>query len=161
MKNYHYSILFQASAILGIFMIFCGCDGGSHSYNPPRTTEELKDDLKTREEISPLSYLQLRDVHLSKNITQERGLLKREKSDGYVIIGNVINSATLANYKDVVLLFEYFSQTNTKIDEVRVVLYEFFPPNQATPITVRLKYIPSAMANYNCTIIQAAPVINQ
>lgn len=50
----------------------------------------------------------------------------------------VINSATVASYKDVVIVVTYYSKTDSKIGTDTHTLYEIFPPNTTTTVELKI-----------------------
>ncbi|MCT8338570.1 DUF4339 domain-containing protein [Flavobacteriaceae bacterium TK19130] len=49
------------------------------------------------------------------------------------IRGEIINTATVADYKDVVLKVTYYSKTNSVLGAKEYTLYEVYKPNSTTP----------------------------
>jgi hypothetical protein len=128
-----------------------------------KTPEELRRELKLAESFEPRIYLENSDVTirpLQKQV-QKAGLFKSAKyeNDGALIEGNIINKASLAKYKDIVVTVHYYSRTETIIKEEQYVLYEYIEPNSTIPFTVKVNP-PAAYANFGFIITDASPVLN-
>ncbi len=53
--------------------------------------------------------------------------------------GNVTNSATVSDYKDVVVRVTFYSKTKTVIGSEKHTLYEVFPPNSVKPFKLKIE----------------------
>lgn len=53
--------------------------------------------------------------------------------------GKITNSATVADYKDVVVRVTYFSKTKTVLGNEDYTLYEIFPPNSVKPFKLKIE----------------------
>lgn len=142
--------------------LYLGCDQSSQKPAPskPKTAEELRMELLLREQMAPTEYLSVdAKIHENKILVQKPDLFHHSKyeTDGWIITGDIKNSATLAKYKDPSLIVTYYSQTETEIDKKQFVLYEFLKPNSNTPFEIKV-YPPQAMVNFNIQISDATAV---
>ncbi|MDB2339885.1 hypothetical protein N9V60_00150 [Flavobacteriaceae bacterium] len=76
--------------------------------NRQKTPGELKMELQMQENNNPLKYLTLENVTMQKNKIKDAGLFSNAKYDGYLITGQVKNSAIIAKYKDLKLSVELY-----------------------------------------------------
>src|SRR5690554_1786581 len=83
--------------------------------NRQKTPAELRIELQIQENDNPLQYLKLENTTMERNKIKEAGLFSSAKYDGYLITGQVKNSATMAKYKDLKVTIELYSQTKTVI----------------------------------------------
>lgn len=120
-----------------------------------KTPEQLKFELKQKENMSPTLYLEL-ETNL-KNDIQKGGLFKRRKIDGQIISGMIRSKATVATYKDVVVKMTYYSKTKTEIGTQNFVIYEEYPPNSEKKFSYKIG-IPDETETYDATIIEAVPM---
>lgn len=147
-------------------LIFGGCGGGATSaaafeeQQTPKTPEELKMDLVTQEEAAPLTYLTVDGTMRADEVqTRSEGLFHSAEysPDGNTIHGTIVNSATLAKFKDVKILITYYSQTDTPINTEEKIFYEFYTPNSTTAFELKV-YPPSDMAKFGMEVKSATPV---
>ncbi len=90
---------------------------------PPRekTPEELRIELLDNKKQNPSSYL-----NLTYNLEVKVRLI-RESEDR--INGTIINSATMATIKDVVLSVKFITNTDAVLETRSYTVYEFIIPN--------------------------------
>lgn len=110
-----------------------------------KTQEEIKIDLKSKEEAEPLKYLSLSyDV--------------REAFDGRTrITGRVSNKASVAKFKDVVIRMTFYTKTDTEIDTEEKTVVEFLAPNSAKNFNWKIA-TPRKTAKVSLQIIDVAIV---
>lgn len=91
--------------ITGVAIVIVICNSGCSSGNSdrPKTTEELKMEIKIKEQSTPTKYLTVTG----------RKMYYNSDADRWVVEGMINNSATVAKFKDIVLLIQLFSQTGT------------------------------------------------
>jgi hypothetical protein len=149
--------------LLGAVITLSSCNSGpsvaSSVAEIPKSPEELKMDLITQEEAAPLTYLKV-DGTMSNDEVQTRseGLFHAAEysPDGNTIHGTIVNSATLAKFKDVKIIVTYYSQTDTPISTEEKIFYEFYTPNSNTPFELKV-YPPEDMAKFGLEVKSAAP----
>ena len=73
------------------------------------------------------------------------------------IYGTIKNSATIAQFKDVVVTVTFYSQTETAIETKDYVFYELYAPNSTTNFELKI-YPPEAMAEFGIEIKNATAV---
>lgn len=139
------SILFTILIILS----FSGCETNNSSHSSysrskgkvdhSRTEEEIKTDLKTREQMSPLDYLST-DGTYRKNLLGEM-----------VLEGTISNSATLASYKDVTLWVTGYSKTNSEVGKWEEIVYEVIKPGMSKKFKIKWM-LPKAVKSVNWEI---------
>ncbi len=137
-----------------ILLAFNGCDkGGSYSTGSfdsgkvdySRTEEEIKVDLKTREQNSPTSYLKS-DGTYRKNLFGEM-----------VLEGTISNSATLASYKDAKLHITGYSKTKSKIGTWEETIYEVIRPGRSKGFKIKLM-LPKSVKSVGWEVYSAIPL---
>jgi hypothetical protein len=138
----------------------CGGSGNTAPSERPKTPEELKMELLAHEQQEPLTYLSIEASMQADEVkTRNAGLFHDAEysPDGNTIHGTIINSATLAKYKDIVLTITFYSQTETAVESLEKVIYEFYSPNTATPFELKV-YPPETMAKFGIEIKGATAV---
>lgn len=78
----------------------------------PKTAAEMRAELLAEEQSSPGEYLKV------------TGTYRRNLIDQLVLEGDIENTATLATFKDPVLVVDWISKTNTVIDSKQYRVYE-------------------------------------
>lgn len=124
--------------------------------NRQKTPAELKMELQMQENQNPLKYLKLENVKMQKNKIKDAGLFSSAKYDGYLITGQVKNSATMAKYKDLKLTVELYSKTKTVIENKSYVFYEYYEPNSTKDFTIKID-APNAMKSFGTFVGGASP----
>ena len=124
--------------------------------NRQKTPAELKMELKMQENNNPMQYLKLENVKMQRNKIKEAGLFSSAKYDGYLVTGQVKNSATMAKYKDLKITVELYSQTKTVIESKSFVIYEYYEPNSIKDFKLKID-APSAMKSFGAFAIGASP----
>jgi hypothetical protein len=104
-------------------ILFNSCE---NSYVSPQTYEEKKVSLEDQEKENPSSFLQV------------KGTFRTNLFGQYVIEGQIINSATVARYKDVVIKIEFKSKTESVIGSTQKTVYEFFNPGEQKRFKIKL-----------------------
>jgi len=142
-----------------ILLTSCAGGGSSVSFESPKTPEELRAELKQKEEVAPLEYLNDQGVVMTPQQKKIRnGGLFRDPEyapDGAIFEGDFINSATLAKFKDIQVKVSYFSKTKTLIKEESYVIYEFFLPNSTKHFSFKVAEIPEAQESFAFEIVGA------
>jgi hypothetical protein len=108
------------ATLLSLPLLFClallsSCDAG---YSRPSSYEEVKMTLEEQEQQSPTDFLKAEGTYRENLIGQ------------WVLEGNIVSSATVAHYKDVVVTVNYYSKTETLLASDRYTLYEFITPGE-------------------------------
>lgn len=155
--------IFISSAIL---LSSCNNSGGGSSSSPldessdaaaPKTPEQLKQELIMQEQAAPLDYITVDGTMQADEVqTRTEGLFHNAEysPDGNTIHGKIKNTATLAKFKDVVVVVTYYSQTDTEISSEEKVYYEFYPANTETTFELKV-YPPQDMAKFGLKIKSA------
>ncbi len=156
------SILTVILISAAILFASCGSDASSSNSERPKTPEELRVELKQKEEIAPLEYLKDKGVTMLPQQKKIRnGGLFRDAEyapDGAIFEGDFINSATLAKFKDIQVNVSYFSKTKTLIKEESYIIYEFFPPNTTKHFSFKVAEIPEAQKSFAFEIVGATAI---
>jgi hypothetical protein len=76
--------------------------------------------------------------------------------DKFKVHGVVKNSATVANYKDVVVEIIYYSGTDTELDRERYTIYDFFPAHSEKNFELVVN-IPKACEKLGWEAVTATP----
>lgn len=125
----------------------------------PKTTEELRIELKLRESQNPIKYLKANNVTMQQVQKKVRngGIFRSPENipDGAIFEGDVFNSATLATFKDIQFKVSYYSKTKTLISEKLYTIYEIYPPNSTRHFSFKVSEIPAAYASYTFIIVAA------
>lgn len=149
---------------------FIGCKDTSSSSSvmedvveleTPKTAEELRQELKGQEELSPTTYLTIDDAKMREDQIQTREANFFQSAqyapDGNTIYGNIKNTASIARFKDVVVTVTFYSQTETEIETKDHIFYEFYEPNSLNYFELKV-YPPEATASFNISVKNAVPV---
>ena len=118
----------------------------SFSSSPPRekTPEELRQELLLKEQQNPTSYLMHQGTWRGNFIGQT------------VLEGTISNSATLANFKDVVLSVTWLTKTETELQTEHYTVYEYLGAGKS--INYKLKAnSPKATGGVRIRIASAIP----
>jgi len=129
---------------------------GCKDSNRQKTPTELKLDLRIQENNNTLQYLKLENVKMQKNKIKDAGLFSSAKYDGYLITGQVLNSATIAKYKDLKIKVELYSKTKTVISNKTYVFYEYYLPNSKKNFSLKID-APNAMKSFGTFVTGATP----
>jgi|ERR1017187_499587 hypothetical protein len=116
-----------------------------NSSNVTKSEEQLRQELLVRERSNPSQFL-------INNATWKKNLIKQT-----VIEGTINNTATVANFKDVILNVTYVSQTNTAINTEQIVVYENFLAGKTTPYKIKVN-APSATNSVQIDVKSATPL---
>ncbi len=108
-----------------------------------KTPEEIKADLKEREEADVLKYLSL-DYKLEPNL----GIRAR-------ITGVVHNSASIATYKDAVIRMTFLTKTETVIGTEDKTMFEYLKPSSSKTFDWRIR-TPNKTALIGLQIVNAS-----
>lgn len=88
-------------------------NSSSSNYQTTKSESEIKQDLLNLEQTNPKKHLSVSVDQYWKNIVGESKVRIR-----------LSNSATLASFKDVRFIIDYYTKTNTKISTQYQTLYE-------------------------------------
>jgi len=113
---------------LFIAAIFFSCkdDKKAEKKFNEKTYEENEESLGDKEKNNPARFL-IVDNH-------DRGNLIGQT----VVIGHLINKATVCTYKDVEVKLKFYSKTGVKLDEGIETIYETIPPGEK--VKFKIKY---------------------
>ena len=128
----------------------------------PKTPEQLRFQLKMKEQRSPQLYLKLENVAVTpqRKKTRKAGLFRdaEYKDDGHLIEGIIKNKASVAKFKDVKIEFSYLSKTKTVINKSAYVIYNYYGPNSQKTFSFKIDDYPSAAASYSVRVANAVGV---
>jgi hypothetical protein len=117
----------------------------SNPSNRERTSEEIGNDLKLKEQSDPTKYFQLADVDNHFNLMNE-----------IVLKGTVVCTSSVARFKDVKIEASYYSESNTLLGREQFPRYEIWGPGSR--VTYKFKTMPPAHTKkVNVQIIGAVP----
>lgn len=119
------------------------------------TPEKLREKLLEKEQKSPTSYLSCSGT-LEENITRQPDIFHHTETDGYLIKGYITNNATMARFKDAVILVRYYSKTMTLIGTKQFIVSEYFNPGSTTNFGPYKIYPPQGYAEWNMEIKNAS-----
>lgn len=156
MKNKKsFGFLFVASLTL------LSCNSGSFaSAEKVKNTDQLLTELKMQEKKYPLIYLSV-DADIKENrikIKEENEIRNAEYlTDGSTIYGSIKNTATMAEFKDLVLRLTYYSNTGSEIESKDFPINEFFAPKSINNFRLKV-YPPESMTKFGIDIKNASAV---
>ena len=116
--------------------------------NKKANTETYEEKVRSVEDIErsePLKFL-------SNSATCDKNFW----GDKIKIHGEISNSATVAEFKDVVIRVTFYSKTNTVIKADSYTVYDFFPPKSTKKYELKINNCKDA-AIYNFEIESATP----
>jgi hypothetical protein len=152
--------------ILNSFLIFVVClfffscgDSSSLSIGDSlreKTPEELREELRKQEMTSPTEYMKLEGVTMKRNLVREAGFFRNAEYDGSLVEGSIKNNASIARFKDVIIVVDFYSKTETQIGQKEFVLYEYYEPNSNENFSLKV-YPPAEMGTYRVSIKNATP----
>jgi hypothetical protein len=96
-----------------------------------RNYETYSDKVMTIEEIENATPANFLDAHGTYNESFWGTKIN--------VDGKISNSATVADYKDVVVRVTYYSKTKTVLGTEDYTLYEVFPPNSVKPFKLKIE----------------------
>lgn len=127
-----------------------------------KSPEELRAELKAKEEQAPTDYLSSNNVTLTlQRVKVRNGGLFREaeyEPDGALIEGEFVNTATLAKFKDIQVKIGYYSVTKSLIKTNSYTVYVFSEPNSSESFSFKVPEVPSAYDTYTFDIVGATAV---
>ncbi|MEE4248884.1 MAG: hypothetical protein V2I33_26220 [Kangiellaceae bacterium] len=116
-----------------------------------RSVEQLKDQIKSIEEKDPYAYL------------SGKGRIRRINegsffSPRYVnyFKGHISNEATMATFKDVALLVQFFAASGEKVGEQEIVVHEFVTPKGQANFEEKLN-VTSEIEEFKFSIVKVEP----
>lgn len=125
-----------------------------------KSPEELRAELKNSEEDSPLDYLSCGKVRMFPQEIQTRsaGLFHdaEYEPDGAIFRGTIENNATLGRFKDAKIKIQFYSQTNTLIEEQNYVIYEYLEPQSTTTFSFKTDSYPQAYDSFRVGLTGAS-----
>lgn len=110
-----------------------------------KTPEELRIELAQRERTNPSQYL-VPTVKVRENLIGET-----------IVEGSVMNNASIAVFKDIVLEVTYLSKTGTDLGSKSFVIYEVAAPGKWASFKFRT-YSPDETKGYSARVIEATPM---
>ena len=119
----------------------------------PQDIEVSKTQLIDYERLNPLE-------HLSKG-TGDSGSYSGSVrptiiGNGAVVDGKITNIAKFCTYKNIQLIFKFYSSTNRLISDEKVYLDKYFPPNSTVPFKIKLA-CPKGTSSIGWSIVSAEP----
>ncbi len=122
------------------------------------TPEKLRENLLEKEQAAPLDYLTIQAT-LVPNVTRTADLFHHTETNGFRFEGSIKNSASLANYKDVRVIINYFTKTGTLISSQEIMIPEYFNSNSTIDLAPfkdqdKLYFYPPEGAQYENTTFQ-------
>jgi hypothetical protein len=135
---------------LFITLVFLSaCNGGNgnsvNPFNREPTYEEKKMSIEEEEKNNPARFLTASGTY--------RNTYSGNKMR---VSGQIASTATVANFKDVVIRFTYYSATDTQLGSDQYVLYEFVNAGQLVKFEWKLD-VPSACSKLGMDVISATP----
>lgn len=142
-------------------LTFISCNSGSFaSSGKTKNPEELMTELKMQEKKYPLIYLKV-DAEMTENRIKikDAGVLQSEEyvTDGSTIYGTIKNTATMAEFKDLVVTLTYYSNTGSEIESKDYPINDFFGPKSVDKFKLKV-YPPESMAKFGIEIKNARAV---
>jgi len=113
-------------------------------------------DMEESYEDKIVSISQLEDMQPTDFLTLEGNYNKSFWGTEFKVKGNIVNNATVADYKDIIIRITFYSKTNTVIGTRENKLYEVYPPNSTTPFQFNVKNYKD-VNSISCEIVEAIP----
>lgn len=123
-----------------------------------KSAGQLREELLKNEQIKPLDYLSINASEKQNEVQTRNGTFFRSsqhKIDGYIIEGFIVNSATLAKYKDIVFRVNYISGTGTTISSEDYTVYDVVIANEAIEFKQKV-YPPLATSSFSYEIVNSS-----
>ena len=111
-----------------------------------KTAAEVKEELKQKESENPTDYLKT-------NMTRRENFI-----DQTVIEGSIINTASTATFKDMVIEVSYLSKTKAVIAHERFTIYDVVAPQRSVSITKIKTSAPSDTKDFRVDVVNAVAV---
>jgi hypothetical protein len=112
-------------------------------YQPPQTYEEKKMSIEDDELQNPLRFIKVKSNFRTAIFG---GNIK--------ITGELKSKATVANYKDIVLEVQYFTQTETYLGSKQFTIFQYLRPNQSISFGEKF-YSPSKTSKISVSVVSA------
>jgi len=110
-----------------------------------KTPEELRLELAQKEKTNPTEYL-VETITMRKNLIGET-----------IFEGSVMNNASVATFKDIVLEISYLSKTQAVISTKQFTIYEVAAPGKWASFKFRT-IAPSETKGFSARVVTAVPV---
>jgi RNA polymerase subunit RPABC4/transcription elongation factor Spt4 len=94
-----------------------------------RTAEDIRQETLTIEKKTPVNFL-----NVSATLDTKMRLLKKNSG---MIKGTISSTATLASYKDIGLIFKFYSNTGALLDTKEYTVYEFIAPGESKDFEIK------------------------
>ncbi len=144
-------------ALIVITSLWSCNGGGSFGINEkPKSPEELRRELKIQEQAAPTRYLTISESTMKQNKIEDAGFFHGAKYDGYLVEGTILNTASIARFKDIFLSIKLFSKTQTVIEEKDYVIYEYYEPRGSKRFSIKVNP-PEATEKFNVSVKSATP----
>lgn len=102
-----------------VILVSCG---GKES----KSYEATKNLLNQQEENNPKSFLSV-EYDIWKSLIGQ-----------IVIEGDINSSSSIAKYKDIVLIINFYTKTDTKVGTEEYVIYEYVNPGESTHFKIKM-----------------------
>jgi hypothetical protein len=114
--------------------------------NPSRekSPEELRQELVSRERENPVNYLKI------------EGTMRNNLIGLKVLEGTITNSASIANFKDVVVEVTWFTKTDTELSKVYYTVYEYVGAGNSIRYKIKAD-APGATGGFQINVSSATP----
>ena len=122
-----------------ILIVFAAGSCNTNSY------ENAKDKIEQKERVNYKKFLSINSKSWINLI------------DETVIEGDIKSTATVAKYKDISLVINFYSKTDTKVGSETRVIYEFLNPGQSLHFKEKM-YAPNGTKKLNVSIKHAKVV---
>lgn len=120
-----YKLKFFAGVICIAPFAACHSSTSPGNFSPP-SYQEQKLSIEEHEKQNPLHFL-------SSGGEYRKNMLGR-----FVLDGTIVNSATVATYKDVVIEISFYSKTETLLGTKQHSFYEYYPPGSTKTFQLKL-----------------------
>ena len=117
---------------------------------------ELRLTLEERERQNPRRYLDV-SSSLTPNLVR-KNIFSKEKVDGYILKGNIRNSASQAYFKDIGIKITFYSKTESRISSRNYLVYELIPPGFSQSFSYKIDAPPPGYAAFSVDVVDAVPV---
>jgi hypothetical protein len=111
-----------------VILLSAACHPDSSPGNfSPADYQEQKLTIEEQEKQNPLRFL------------SSRGEYRKNLFGRFVLDGTIINSATVATYKDVVIEISFYSKTETLLGTKQHSFYEYYPPGSTKTFQLKVE----------------------
>jgi len=130
--------------LAGLCLLFIQCS------NKKTSPEQIRNELLNWERTHPGQYIKIENMS-----TAQKQVLAEER--GLIVEGDIINKASIANYKDVTISINYLSQTGAILKSQKEIIREYLDVNNPHHFNYHVS-APEETASFSVTLVSAVPI---